>query len=64
MRGLTKGVSFSSISGSWIPYGKRELFDLPFLLLEEVEAMETVSFPDSFNFHDFKMKKGQQYGVL
>lgn len=64
MRGLSKGVSFSSISGSWIPHGKRELFDLPFLLLEDVENMESVSFPDNFNFHDFKMKKGQQYGVL
>lgn len=64
MRGLTKSVSFSSISGSWIPHGKRELFDLPFLLLEDVENMEGGSFPDNFNFHNFKMKKGQQYGVL
>jgi len=64
MRGLKKGISFSSISGSWIPKGKRELFDLPFFLLEDVESMEEVRFPDNFDFHDFKMKKGQQYGVL
>lgn len=64
MRGLKKGVSFSSISGSWIPYGKRELFDLPFLLLENVGNMEGIAFPMDFDFHDFKMKNVVEYGVL
>jgi mannose-6-phosphate isomerase-like protein (cupin superfamily) len=36
MRGLTSDVPFLSISGSWIPYGKRELFEEPFFLLEEI----------------------------
>ena len=64
MRGLKEGVPFLSISGSWIPFGERALFDLPFYLLEEVPAMDKVSFPDDFDFHDFEIQRDLEYGVL
>lgn len=64
MRGLKEGVPFLSISGSWIPFGKRELFYLPFLLLEEIEDQSDKIIPENFDFHDFKMKKGMEYGVF
>ena len=64
MRGLKEGVPFSSISGSWIPYGKRELLTQPFLLLEDIPENRDHSLPANFDFHDFKMKQGLKYGVL
>ncbi len=64
MRGLKEGIPFSSISGSWIPYGKRELLTQPFLLLEAIPENDNHSLPADFDFHDFKMKQGLKFGVL
>lgn len=64
MRGLKEGVPFLSISGSWIPFGKRALFDKPFLLLEEIVEQDGSRFPDGFNFHDFEINDKLEYGVL
>ncbi len=63
MRGLKAGVPFLSISGTWIPFGKRELFDRPFYLLEEVSE-EDFSFPADFDFHDFNIRRNLEFGVL
>ncbi len=64
MRGLKDDVPFLSISGSWVPYGHRELFDQPFFLLEDVKDQSHLSFPDDFNFHNFNLDKSIKYGVL
>ncbi len=64
MRGLKEGVPFLSISGSWIPFGKRELFDKPFLLLEDIPSQEEQQLPDDFKFHPFKLNKDLKYGVI
>ena len=64
MRGLTEGVPFLSISGTWIPFGKRELMQQPFYLLEDIPAPGGKAIPDNFDFHDFKMKEEIRYGVL
>ena len=64
MRGLKADVPFLSISGSWIPFGKRELFDEPFLLLEAIPVQTVSPIPDDFDFHDFKLNRNLQYGVL
>lgn len=65
MRGLRKNVPFLSISGSWIPYGRRELFALPFIMLEDVPINDNPDFPIDFDFHDFRIKKdGVKYGRL
>lgn len=64
MRGLKKDVPFLSISGSWIPYGKRELFDKPFLLLEDIPTHKEQLLPDDFKFHPFKLNKQLKYGII
>ena len=64
MRGLKADVPFLSISGSWIPFGKRELFDEPFLLLEDIPVQNEQQFPDDFKFHPFKLNKQMKYGVI
>lgn len=64
MRGLKANVPFLSISGSWIPFGKRELFDLPFLLLEDIPEQKGLSLPDNFDFHKFNLNKNLEYGVI
>ena len=64
MRGLKADIPFLSISGSWIPYGKRELFEQPFLLLEDIPSQEVTPIPDDFDFHDFKLNKNLKYGVI
>jgi len=62
MRGLKKDLPFLSISGTWVPFGRRELFDKPFLLLEDIQSSGTIGFLSDFDFHDFGMKKGLSYG--
>lgn len=64
MRGLKEGVPFLSISGTWVPYGRRELFEEPMFLLEDPEVLDDLTFSDDFDFHDFGMKRGQVYGDL
>ncbi len=64
MRGLKAGIPFLSISGSWIPFGKRELFELPFLLLEDIPEQGGLTFPDDFDFHQFNLNKELEYGVI
>ncbi len=64
MRGLKEGVPFLSISGSWIPYGKRELFDEPFLLLEDIPSLNEQQLPADFKFHPFQLNKDLEYGVI
>lgn len=64
MRGLKEGVPFLSISGSWIPFGKRELFDQPFLLLEAIPTQPEQQLPADFKFHPFKLNKQLKYGVI
>jgi len=64
MRGLKAGVPFLSISGSWIPFGKRELFDKPFLLLEDIPTPKEQQLPDDFKFHPFKLNKDLKYGII
>lgn len=56
MLGLKTNVPFLSISGSWIPFGKRELFNQPFLLLEDIVEQKEHVFPSDFNFHDFEIR--------
>lgn len=64
MRGLKADVPFLSISGSWIPYGKRELFEEPFLLLETIIPQEVNPIPNDFDFHDFKLNQQLKYGII
>lgn len=64
MRGLKKNVPFLSISGSWIPFGDRSLFEKPFYLLGQIEVPEGVAFPEGFDFHDFNLKQDMAYGML
>ena len=64
MRGLKADVPFLSISGSWIPFGKRELFELPFLLLEDIPEQKEHLLPDDFNFHKFNLNKKLKYGEI
>ena len=64
MRGLKADVPFLSISGSWIPYGKRDLFEKPFLLLEDIPTQEVTPITDDFDFHDFKLNKSLKYGAI
>ena len=64
MRGLKADVPFLSISGSWIPFGKRELFDKPFLLLENIPVQNEQQLPDDFKFHPFNLNKELKYGVI
>ncbi len=64
MRGLKADVPFLSISGSWIPYGKRELFEEPFLLLEDIPKQKERLIPDNFKFHPFKLNKDLKYGII
>lgn len=64
MRGLKKDIPFLSISGSWIPFGNRALFEQPFYLLEEVPMEQDISFPDDFDFHDFDLNRELTFGVL
>ena len=55
---------FLSISGSWIPFGKRELFELSFLLLEDIREQDGLTFPEDFDFHQFNLNKKMKYGVI
>ena len=64
MRGLKADVPFLSISGSWIPFGKRELFELPFLLLEDIPEPDGLTFPEDFDFHQFNLSEKMKYGVI
>jgi len=64
MRGLKADVPFLSISGSWIPFGKRELFEEPFLLLEDIPLQPKQLLPDNFKFHPFKLNQQMKYGVI
>jgi len=61
MRGLQTNLPFMVVTGSWIPFGKRELFDQPFFLLEEIPSSKS-DFPTDFNFHEFKLNKNLKYG--
>ena len=64
MRGLKPGVPFLSISGSWIPFGKRALFEKPFLLLEDISVPMDSKLSKDFNFHNFKLNRTLQFGLL
>ena len=62
-RGLKTNVPFLVITGSWIPFGKRALFEQPFFLLEDRPSSSS-TFPSDFNFHDFKLNEELEYGIL
>lgn len=64
MRGLKENVPFLSISGTWIPFGERSLFEQPFFLLEAIPIESTLSIPDNFDFHDFGINKEMTFGRL
>jgi len=57
MRGLREGEPMRAITGSWAPFGDRDVWAQPGYLLEPLpKPNETAEIPDEFDFHRFARK--------
>ncbi|MDP0587785.1 MAG: hypothetical protein QS748_00660 [Candidatus Endonucleobacter bathymodioli] len=64
MRGIEEGNPEIVITGSWAPFGNREVFKVPILVTEALSIQPKVSIiSDNFQFHDFKIMKNLKFQI-